>query len=102
MPILKICSYAGCGRIVYNPPGHNRCPLHPKPPKRTGTYMRNAAKIRATATTCGICGKPFTDPDDPPVADHVIPRADGGSDDITNLRPAHRSCNGRRGANMRF
>jgi len=25
--------------------------------------------------------------------DHVIPRAKGGTDDITNLRPAHHRCN---------
>jgi 5-methylcytosine-specific restriction endonuclease McrA len=93
MAILKVCF---CGRIAYQ---GNRCPLHPKPPKRTGTYTRNAAKVRAAATTCYLCGLPFT-PDDPAVADHVQPRAYGGSDNITNLQAAHRSCNGRKGATL--
>jgi 5-methylcytosine-specific restriction endonuclease McrA len=53
--------------------------------------------VRTEAVTCWLCGRGFTDPTDPPVADHVIPRASGGSDDITNLAAAHRSCNGRRG-----
>jgi hypothetical protein len=55
--------------------------------------------VRAAATICHLCEKPFT-ADDPPVADHVIPRAYGGSDDIENLRAAHRSCNGRKGATL--
>jgi len=91
--IVKAC--ARCGRRC--PPGKNRCPEHALPP-RPGSYSRAAAKVRAAAEYCWICGGPFTDPNDPPVADHVIPRADGGSDDLTNLAPAHRSCNGRRGA----
>nr|WP_273661551.1 HNH endonuclease signature motif containing protein [Corynebacterium heidelbergense] len=28
--------------------------------------------------------------------DHVIPRAHGGTDDLANLRPAHRRCNSAR------
>jgi 5-methylcytosine-specific restriction endonuclease McrA len=36
----------------------------------------------------------------PQFADHVIPRAFGGSDHISNLAAAHRSCNGRKGATM--
>jgi 5-methylcytosine-specific restriction endonuclease McrA len=94
MTILKVCF---CGRIAHQ---GNRCPLHPKPPKRTGTYTRNAAKVRASAIACYLCGKPLTDPNDPPVADHVHPRAYGGTDDITNLKAAHRSCNGRKGATL--
>ena len=93
MAILKSCII--CGR----PGPTDRCERHPKPPKRTGTYTRNAAKVRASATAYYLCGKPFT-ADDPPVADHVQPRAYGGTDDISNLRAAHRSCNGRKGSQM--
>jgi hypothetical protein len=71
--ILKACSI--CGR----PSPTSRCSQHPKPPKRSGSYTRNAAKVRASATSCYLCGKPFT-AEDPAVADHVKPRAFGGSD----------------------
>lgn len=30
--------------------------------------------------------------------DHFVPRSKGGTDDISNLRPAHRECNLRRSA----
>lgn len=29
--------------------------------------------------------------------DHVVPRCDGGADDVSNLRPACRVCNSRKG-----
>jgi 5-methylcytosine-specific restriction endonuclease McrA len=91
--ILKACSI--CGR----PSPTSRCSQHPKPPKRSGSYTRNAAKVRASATSCYLCGKPFT-AEDPAVADHVKPRAFGGSDNPANLKAAHRSCNGRKGATL--
>ncbi|MGE5273261.1 MAG: HNH endonuclease [Verrucomicrobiota bacterium] len=74
------------------------CDLHAIP-ARTGSYSRNAARVRASAIVCHLCRKGFT-ADDPPVADHVVPRGLGGSDELANLRPAHRSCNGRRGAKL--
>jgi hypothetical protein len=33
-----------------------------------------------------LCGLPFTDPHDPPVADHVVPRSLGGTINITDGR----------------
>lgn len=63
-------------------------------------YKRNAALVRANVVSCWICGLPFTDPNDPAVADHVVPRIRGGSDDLSNLRAAHRTCNGRRGQRL--
>jgi 5-methylcytosine-specific restriction endonuclease McrA len=88
---MKYC--IRCQTIV--PPTHNH-----KGRARTRRYFDAARAVRANATTCWLCGKPFTQ-DDPPVADHVLPRAEGGTDHITNLRAAHRSCNGRRGQAMR-
>jgi 5-methylcytosine-specific restriction endonuclease McrA len=93
MAILKACII--CGR----PGPTGRCDLHPKSPKRSGSYTRNAAKVRAAATACHICGGAFT-ADDPAVADHVRPRAFGGSDSLSNLAAAHRSCNGRKGSQI--
>lgn len=42
---------------------------------------------------CHLCGRLGAT-----TADHVVPRRDGGSDDLLNLRPAHLSCNSARGA----
>lgn len=41
---------------------------------------------------CYLCGQGL-DEDDPFQIEHRIPRAAGGSDDLVNLRLAHRSCN---------
>lgn len=30
--------------------------------------------------------------------DHVVPRCQGGTDDVDNMRPAHNLCNTRRGS----
>lgn len=40
---------------------------------------------------CQICGRSGAD-----TADHIIRRRDGGSDDESNLRAAHRACNSSR------
>lgn len=52
--------------------------------------------------TCQICSEPVDYTADPysdwyPSIDHIIPRSHGGSDDIENLRTAHRWCNSVRG-----
>ena len=57
----------------------------------------NRKTIVANATHCGICGQRFQ-PGDNIEADHIIPMSSGGSDDLSNLRATHRSCNRRRGA----
>ena len=81
-----------CGRPVAK---GNRCALH-RIPTRGRHYTQNARTIVVNASICGICGEgPRID--DPWVADHIKPRVHGGSDELDNLRAAHRSCNGRRG-----
>ncbi len=96
MSPLKTCVI--CGRITAT---GNRCPAHPKPPvSRHRQYRKLREELIAAYPYCHLCGRPFTDPADPPVLDHVMPRAYGGTDDPSNLKPAHRSCNGRKGANI--
>lgn len=50
------------------------------------------ACLSTHGTTCHLCGRPGAT-----TADHLIPRAKGGADVLANLRPAHSSCNSRRG-----
>ena len=45
---------------------------------------RNAKVVRDGGGICHLCGHPGAD-----AADHVVPLAQGGSDTIDNLRPAH-------------
>jgi 5-methylcytosine-specific restriction protein A len=42
---------------------------------------------------CQLCGRPGAT-----TADHVISKANGGSDDPSNLVAAHRLCNSRKGS----
>jgi 5-methylcytosine-specific restriction endonuclease McrA len=46
--------------------------------------------------TCYLCGQ-GVDSADPFQIEHVMSRAHGGSDDLTNLRLAHGSCNRAKG-----
>lgn len=65
-----------------------------------GRYaQRIVAHVLATqGTVCWLCGRAGADS-----ADHVIPRAKGGTDVDENLRPAHaRPCNSRRQARAPF
>lgn len=62
-------------------------------------FERNKAKIMATQTVCGICGKPvdkslrYPHPLSPCV-DHIIPVSKGGHpSDLDNLQLAHWTCN---------
>lgn len=61
-------------------------------------YDRNHKRVLRDETLCWICGDVVDktlsgrDPKGPSV-DHVIPRAQGGSNDRDNLRLAHLSCN---------
>ena len=58
--------------------------------------------IERDGRACGLCGGDCPPdavyPDDlAAVADHVLPRAHGGSDEESNLQCAHRLCNERKG-----
>lgn len=62
-------------------------------------YDKNRQRILASASVCGICGKPLVpeakSPD--PLAtevDHIVPLNRGGHpSDISNLQAVHRWCN---------
>ncbi|ASR83532.1 HNH endonuclease [Arthrobacter phage Laila] len=48
--------------------------------------------------TCHLCKQPIRQGEQS--ADHLLPRKWGGSNDLSNLRPAHRKCNYARGAKL--
>ena len=52
------------------------------------------AVTQAKGTTCHICGQPIYGRVS---ADHIVPVALGGSDDVSNLAPSHLRCNVKRG-----
>lgn len=63
---------------------------------------RKVAKRRFLAegrTSCHLCGDALSLSADAWDADHLIPRALGGTDDEVNLLPAHRTCNQQRSSN---
>ncbi|HCD1553239.1 TPA: HNH endonuclease [Corynebacterium striatum] len=49
------------------------------------------ATLATWGTRCHLCGR-----EGATTADHIIPRALGGTDELSNLRPAHASCNSKR------
>lgn len=60
---------------------------------------RRAMLDRAIAThgwVCCICGGPIREGDES--LQHLRPRSQGGTDDESNLRPAHLRCNAALGA----
>lgn len=64
-----------------------------------------AAVIDAYGTECSIChrlidlGRAWPDPECLTL-DHVVPRSLGGSNNLANLRPAHKRCNEAKGARV--
>jgi len=54
----------------------------------------SAAVLERDGHTCRYCGRPAT------TADHVIPKAKGGTDEMSNLVAACRSCNSGKGARI--
>jgi 5-methylcytosine-specific restriction endonuclease McrA len=73
----------------------------------TGPRVKFRKLVMATATHCGICGKPFDPnarPNTPgyPTVDHIVPLSLGGAPfDLANVRPAHHGCNSGRSNDMR-
>lgn len=84
----------------------------PKPAYRKEGKPWKELRVKVFAaygTVCWLCGEGIdmtlssTNPHDrmAPSVDHVVPLMHGGTElDILNCRPAHRSCNSRRGREM--
>lgn len=52
------------------------------------------AVVAAKGNICHLCGQPILGRVS---ADHIVPVAMGGSDDVSNLAPSHLRCNVKRG-----
>ena len=64
--------------------------------QRTRRHGRHREMVmRRDQGVCHLCGSGHAD-----AIDHIVPVAWGGSDDPTNLAPAHTSCNSSKGAAM--
>lgn len=66
------------------------------------SWLDRMALFASDGWACQICSEPVDYTADSlsdwyPSVDHIVPRAHGGSDDISNLRTAHRWCNSVRG-----
>lgn len=95
-----------CGETVLNghvrsdSPMHNSC----RPNRQIAISKRDRLKIyMRDRLICQLCDSPVdlnlpTTDRWAATLDHIIPYSLGGSDDESNLRLAHRSCNSRRGA----
>jgi 5-methylcytosine-specific restriction enzyme A len=89
------------------PSSGSRCPRHQRDhEQRRGTpaerglgadHRRIREQVLREERVCWLCLEPAR-PGDPLTADHVVPRAQGGTNTRQNMRAAHRSCNSRRGA----
>jgi len=78
--------------------------------RKSQEYLRNRQFILAPRPLCALCFKTMLFADDfaedqrdrwwlhprAATADHIIMVVEGGSDALSNLRPAHRSCNSKR------
>jgi 5-methylcytosine-specific restriction protein A len=91
----RICIEPGCPLITSS----TRCPAHERAyqqareerPGRADRHDRTLKRIPSTGI-CHICGLPGAD-----TRDHVLPLAAGGTNDPSNVLPAHRACNSRKG-----
>lgn len=70
--------------------------------RKNNAFVENVAKhelLDKYGNFCYICSAPFTSAD-PMAVEHLIPLSKGGEHAMVNLRPAHRSCNSRKGVRV--
>ena len=93
---VRPCIEPDCPRLTRG----TRCAEHQRQHDRArnarrthyqGDYRKRAKQVRDSAVLCHLCGQGAR-PGDPWTADHVRP-----GDPTSPLRPAHKSCNSRRG-----
>lgn len=103
MSIRRPCVEPGCPFLALDGRREGRCARclqvstdtrnRAKPAEyRDPGYRALRAIYRTNNMACWICGRPNAD-----TLDHVVPLADGGTNALDNLRPAHRACNSGRG-----
>lgn len=99
----RTCLTPRCPNVVTDP-NASRCRVHervyqqtfdsgrPGPRQRgyTSKWEKRRRKFLENFPTCAMCGAPATD------VDHIIAKADGGSDDAGNLRSLCHSCHSTR------
>jgi hypothetical protein len=108
---LRVCAELGCpelcteSRCLEHKRGDRRRREANRPSFRERGYDRqydeNRRRVLAEEIACYICGGPVDKAlpgthRDGPTADHVIRRADGGTNARENLRLAHLRCNAAR------
>jgi len=97
-PVARFCS-----KHCYKAHHRNQGPAeHHRRLYRGKVRALRASIIERDGWRCYLCGRPI--PEDVPVLDpdaltldHVKPWSQGGSDEASNLRPAHRECNREKG-----
>ncbi len=63
-------------------------------------WRKLSEQVTKGKTHCPRCGEPYTT-GNPATADHVIPKARGGTDELSNLVDCCRRCNSARGGGTR-
>lgn len=95
MPFVRPCITPGCPHRTH----HTRCSVCEREhnrernadPKRQA-YKDPVYRAYRRDGVCHLCGQPGAD-----TLDHLVPLSKGGTNDPSNLRPAHRACNSRKG-----
>jgi 5-methylcytosine-specific restriction enzyme A len=91
--VKRVCP--SCGRIGCEE--HKRKPWQETTPRRNRTVSgwqqgrRRRYVLRRDNLTCHRCGRVYVAGD--LICDHVVPLAEGGADDVSNLAPLCRDCN---------
>jgi 5-methylcytosine-specific restriction protein A len=83
-------------------------PAKPRPTAAARGYCSSAWRrirlqvIARDGGICQLCGGLVQGEDRDAHVDHIVEKADGGSDAMSNLRLVHRSCHSRRHASDRL